>query len=330
MGFEQPARALQLLVNLGHAPLQFLQVHGRADAGHNVLALRVDQEVAVEGLLASRRVAREANAGAGVLARIAEHHLHHADSSAQQTGDLFHPAIGDRLFRHPRLEHRADGVPKLFLRIFGKIPAGLAAEVLFIFAHQLLPGLRRHLCIVLNLQAFLHGTKFGFELILCQPDDDGRIHLHEATISVIGKAFVPCRSRQAGDRAAIQAQVENRLHHPGHRPSRARAHADQQRIFCVSELFARHSLEALQICGDLPRQFPRMLAIMLEVIVAGYGRDGKPGRDRQADARHLCETGALAPQQVLHFTAALRLSRAKEINVFHGPSSFRTIHRRVG
>src|SRR5207244_6674576 len=58
-------------------------------------------------------------------------------------------------------------------------------------------------------------------------------------------------------------------------------------LFCVSELFAGHPLEALQICGNLPRQFPRMLAIMLEVIVAGYGRDGKPGRDRQADARHL-------------------------------------------
>ena len=38
----------------------------RADAGDDVLALRVDQEFAVELLLAGRRIAREGDAGAEV------------------------------------------------------------------------------------------------------------------------------------------------------------------------------------------------------------------------------------------------------------------------
>src|SRR5205085_12207026 len=45
---------------------------GRADSGDDVLALRVREELAVEALLARRRVAREADAGAGGLALVAE------------------------------------------------------------------------------------------------------------------------------------------------------------------------------------------------------------------------------------------------------------------
>jgi hypothetical protein len=46
----------------------------RADAGHHVLALGIDEEFAIEALLAGRRVAGERNAGGGGVAHIAEHH----------------------------------------------------------------------------------------------------------------------------------------------------------------------------------------------------------------------------------------------------------------
>ena len=54
----------------------------RADAGDDVLALRIDQELAVERLLAGRGIAGEGDAGGRGLAHIAEHHGLHVDGGA--------------------------------------------------------------------------------------------------------------------------------------------------------------------------------------------------------------------------------------------------------
>ena len=80
-----------------------------ADSRHYIFALRVGEIVAVENFFAGAGVAREAHARSGVVAGIAEHHLHDVDGCAEQTGDFFYAAIGDGFFRHPRTEHRADG-----------------------------------------------------------------------------------------------------------------------------------------------------------------------------------------------------------------------------
>ena len=51
----------------------------RANARHHVLALRVDQKLAIEALGPGGRIARERHARAGVIADIAEHHRHDVD-----------------------------------------------------------------------------------------------------------------------------------------------------------------------------------------------------------------------------------------------------------
>ena len=89
------ANLFQLVVRLRHDLLQFGEMHRRADAGHHVFALRIDQEVAIEDLFARARVAREAHARSGIVARIAEHHLLHVDAGAEQSGDLLYAAIGE-------------------------------------------------------------------------------------------------------------------------------------------------------------------------------------------------------------------------------------------
>ena len=65
----------------------------RADAGHHVFALRVLQELAVEGLLAGGRVAGEAHAGGRGFAQVAEHHGLHVDGGAEVVGNLVHLAV---------------------------------------------------------------------------------------------------------------------------------------------------------------------------------------------------------------------------------------------
>ena len=104
-------------------------MHGRADAGDDVFALRVDQEIAVEGLLAGGGIAREADARAGIFALVAEDHLHDVDGGAQQAGNVLDAAVGDGFLRHPGLEHGADRAPELLGGMLGEILAGLLLKV---------------------------------------------------------------------------------------------------------------------------------------------------------------------------------------------------------
>ena len=72
-----------------------VEVLGVADAGHHVLALGVDQEVAVGPVLAGGGVAGEADAGAGVVVAVAEHHRLHVDRGAEVVADALADAVGD-------------------------------------------------------------------------------------------------------------------------------------------------------------------------------------------------------------------------------------------
>ena len=99
------------------------ELHRRADAGHDVLALGVDEAVAVEDVLAAVGVAGEADAGAGVVAHVAEDHLHDVDRRALEVGDLFDAAVGDGLVGFPGTEDGLDGAPELLQRVLREILA---------------------------------------------------------------------------------------------------------------------------------------------------------------------------------------------------------------
>ena len=75
--------AHQLFVDGRETALQLGERLGVADAGDDVLALRVDQEVAVLALLACRRVAGEPHSRARALVAVAEHHRLHVDRRAR-------------------------------------------------------------------------------------------------------------------------------------------------------------------------------------------------------------------------------------------------------
>ena len=64
-----------------------------------------------------------------------------------------------------------------------------------------------------------------------------------------------------------------------------------------------------------------------EVVVAGLGRDGEAGRDRQPGVGHLGQTGALAAEQVAHRGVALGLAVAPGEDVALG-GAMRTIRCR--
>src|SRR6266850_2423835 len=124
---------LELGVNLRHSLCHFTERHWRTDAGDDIFALGVDEVIAVKDFFAGTRVAREADAGAGIISGIAEHHLHDVDGRAEKAGDFFHASVGDGLFRHPGTKDGADGSPKLIHGIVREVRAGLLLEEGLVF-----------------------------------------------------------------------------------------------------------------------------------------------------------------------------------------------------
>jgi hypothetical protein len=115
------AHLVELGEDLGHGLLHGGQVRAallprrlgqrlrRADAGHHVLALGVDQELAVEAVLAGGGVAGEGHAGGAVLAHVAEDHGLDVDRRAPALGDVVQLAVGDGALVHPGAEDGVDG-----------------------------------------------------------------------------------------------------------------------------------------------------------------------------------------------------------------------------
>ena len=73
----------------------------RTDAGHDVLALSVHQELAVKRIGAGRRVAGKGHAGRRCLAHVAEHHGLHRDGGAPGLGDGVEAPVGLGAIVHP-------------------------------------------------------------------------------------------------------------------------------------------------------------------------------------------------------------------------------------
>ena len=112
----------------GNWSLEGVEVLGVADAGHDVLALGVHEEVAVGLVLAGGGVAGEADAGAGVVVAVAEHHRLHVDGGAEVVADALADAVGDGAGAVPRAEHGLDGAAELVGRVLRERRAGLALD----------------------------------------------------------------------------------------------------------------------------------------------------------------------------------------------------------
>ena len=118
----------QLVVDDGEVCGERVEVLGVADAGDDVFALGLDQEVAVRPVLAGRRVAREPDAGTRVVVAVPEHHRLHVDGRAEVVADALAHPVGDRPGTVPRPEDRLDGSPQLGHRLLRERLAGVGLD----------------------------------------------------------------------------------------------------------------------------------------------------------------------------------------------------------
>ncbi len=290
---------------------------GVANAGDDVLALGVDQVVAVEFLLAVRRVARERNAGGGGVALVAEDHALHVDGGAQVVGNLILLAVDDRALVVPAAEHGLDGQAQLHHRVLreGDLAVDderrilLAVDVLgedaLELADQLFEVVGRQVGVGLHAADVLHGGDGVLEQVAVKTHDDVGEHLDEATVGVPCEARVLRLLDQAVDGFVVQAEVQDRVHHARHGHGGAGTDGNQQRIFGVADLLADAALKILAVfVNGFERAFgPRVVGV--GVLHARLAGNGEPGRHRQTDVGHLGQVGTLTAKHGLHVRVAL-------------------------
>ena len=126
-------------MQLGEAVADRSQRLGDADAGHHVLALGVEEEVAVRDVLAGRGIAGERDAGARLVVPVAEHHRLDVHRGAEVVGDVLALAVGDRSCAVPRAEHRLHRRLQLGARVLRERSAGELPDRALVVAAQPLP-----------------------------------------------------------------------------------------------------------------------------------------------------------------------------------------------
>ena len=294
----EPAHGLQQLVeSLGHGFLHVLERLRGADPGDHVLALRVGQELAVEAGLARRRVAREADARPGAVALVAEDHLDDVDGGPEVVSDVVGAPVDLRAGVVPRLEDGTNGTGQLVACVLRESVTRLLEIDGLVGLDEDGQVVRGQVDVLRGSAVFLELGEGVLEAVAVDAVHDAAVHLDQAAVGVVGEARVARRAREARGGFVVQAEVEDRVHHPGHRDGGARAHRDEERILGVSEALARLLLEGAHVPVDLLVEPVRELAACGHVPTAGVRRDREAGRNGNPELRHLGQADALAAQQ---------------------------------
>ena len=306
---EQVADLDEVGVSLGELLFHLGDGHRGADAGDDILALSVGQELAHELLLAGGGVTGEGDAGTGVVVQVAEDHRHDVDGSAPGIGDVVVAAIDVRARVVPGAEHGADGLVQLGLGVGGEV----LADLLLVLGLELLGEFLEVGCgkldVELDAALFLHRVDELLKVLLADFHNDVGEHLDEAAIGVINETLevgVGVARDHGGDDVVVETEVQDGIHHAGHGSARAGTDGDEQGVLQIAELLAVHLFHLRDVFHDLCHDLVVDLAAVLVILGAGFGRDGEALGHGQTDVGHLGQVRALAAQKLTHGSVAFR------------------------
>ena len=283
---------------------QVVQAQGVADAGDDVLALRVDQVVAVGAGVAGRRVTGERDAGAAVLAEVAEHHGADVDGGAQVLRDPFPTPVQPGAVGVPGVEDGADRHVQLLARVLREFLARALVDRDLVFLDERLHVVDVELGVGQHALGGLRLVQRVGENVAGHVQHGLAEHHQQPPVGIPGESLVAGFLGEALDAGIVQADVQHGFHHSGHREFRAGTHAHQQRIVPVAQPPAEVVLQVPQRHRHLHPQFAGFGA-QCQVFPAGLGGDGEPGRHGQTQSGHLGEVGALPAEQIFLILVAL-------------------------
>ena len=302
----------ELSVGFGHDLSQLVNGLRSTDAGHDVFALSVHQELAEQLLLTGRGAAGKGNAGAGGIAQIAEDHHLDVDGSAPRGGDVVHSSVVDCTGVVPRTEHSLDGAHQLLLGIVGEVAADFGFVLGFELRSKLLQILSGELHVLLDALLLLHLVDELLEVFLADFHNNVGVHLDEAAVAVPGPAGVVGLLGHDLDDLFVQAEVQDGVHHAGHGSTRAGTDGDQQGVLVIAELLAGDAFHLGDVLHDLSLDLIVDGFAVGVVLGAGFGGNGEALGNRHAQIGHFSKVCTFAAEQLAHFAVAL----GKEIHVF--------------
>ena len=287
----------ELGIHLGVGVLEVGDGGRSAHAGDDIFALSVHEVLAEETLLARCGVSGERNARTGGVAHVAEHHHLDIDGGAPVAGDVVHTTVVNRTVVVPAAENGFDRAHELFLGILREILADFG----LVFGLELL-GERLEVVGVefgVEFDALLlfHLVDELFEIFLADFHDDIGVHLNEAAVAVVSKTGVARLFGESDDDFVVETEVEDGVHHAGHRSACAGADGNEKRIVERAELLADEFLEF----GDVFHNFrlnPVADFLTVEVVLrARLGGDGEALRHGHTELGHFGEVGAFAAEK---------------------------------
>ncbi len=219
----------------------------------------------------------------------------------------------------PGREHGLDREVELLVRVAREVAAGVGLDDGLELVDEGLQVVDREVRVgrVVAVE-LLAGLERAVEPGAVHVHDDPAEHLDEPPVRVPAEALVARERDQAVQRLLVEAEVEDGVHHPGHRELGARADRDEERVGDVAEALAGTALDLVHRLEDVVPEPRRQLLARGEVVVAGLGRDRESGRRRQARDRHLGEARALAAEEVLHPAVAFGRPLAPGVDVALG------------
>ena len=193
-------------------------------------------------------------------------------------------AIGRALMARPRLllldEPSLGLAPRLAEEVYERVKliASAGLTILVVEQNTVLAlsvadraYVLNHGRVVLDVEAVLHGVQAVFEVALGEFHHDAGVHLNEAAVGIVGEALVVDAGGEALDRFVIEAEVEDCLHHAWHGAGRARADADEERVFGIAKLLLGDLFELGYIFGDLFFELGGILLSVLVEVIASFG-----------------------------------------------------------
>jgi hypothetical protein len=315
---EHGGDVAELVVDRG-IPLQQLgDGVWRAHAGDHVFALRVLEELAVEGLLAGGRIAGEAHAGGRSLAQVTEHHGLHVDGGAEVVRNLVHLAVVDGAGVEPGAEHGVARALKLSQGILREGLAGFLLDQLLVARDDLFQVFRPSVRYPAWPWPSSSGRRTRRRNRAWDLEHHVAVHLDEAAVAIVGEARTVALGFQRLDGLVVEAEVEDGVHHARHGELGAGSHAHQQRVLDVAELLSHALFEDLERFHHLRVDLRRNSVVVLEVDVADFGGNGEAGGHRQLGPAHFGEPGAFAAERIFHLSITVGGSVAERIdNLLH-------------
>ena len=142
------------------------------------------------------------------------------------------------------------------------------------------------------------------------------VHGDKATIAIVTKTGIISFFDQPLHGLVVQSQIENSIHHSGHGSAGSGAHRNQQGVLGITKFRFHYFFHILQGILQFLFQTGWIFIIIIIIVRANFGRDGKTRRDRYAYVGHLGQVSALTTQEIFHIFCSFRFSGAEEIDIF--------------